>query len=109
MSAPHRDQNWSANRPNVRMTNAGSPEYPYSVGCYFSPEGIVSIMREPATGRPNAYNRKGYLRLETVHDGRVWCRTFHRTISDRGLYRLCRAFLADTRATPMRDAVRGDG
>lgn len=77
------------------MTNAGSAEYPYSVGCYFGPDGMVSIVREPPSGRPQAYNRHGYVRLETVRDGRVWCRSFDRTISDRGLYRLCRTFLAD--------------
>ena len=94
MAIPYRDQNWSANPASIRLRQQGLPDHPHKTGEYLGPDGVVGIMTAPPSGRPKAYNYRGFTWLEAVARGRLYRRSFEAEIGKRGLYKKCREFLA---------------
>ena len=95
MGTPFYQHDWALGKGYVRMSRAGTHPYQYSIGRYAGPDGLVAITREWPSERKGSHSERGFTSLETVFEGRAYRRSFKRFITDRGLARMCRRFIAD--------------
>lgn len=84
---PHFDDGFAIGDGLLRMTQAGSDEYPYSVGEFTEKRGTVTV-----------YRQNDLTRLNFAHGERVHMRTWECCFRDRTIARIARAFISDVLA-----------
>ena len=90
---------WSVARGMLRLfEQRTSRDDIYWLGEFLDPRGIVTIMREAS-----------HTRLDMVHDGYAYSRTWRKFFGDRTVAKLARAFITDVQAaTPKEDNPDGN-
>lgn len=81
---PAFDDSWLARAGSLRIHRHGAAGAYYWTGDFTDPRGLVSV-----------YRQHDHTRLDFIHDGRCYARTWQRYFGDRTISRLARAFVTD--------------
>ncbi len=92
------DDKFSVGKGLLRLTEIRDGHDPWQVGEFLDPRGIVTVYRQ---------TRFPLTRIDFMHNGKVYCRSWDRYCGDRTIRRLAREFISDVQAATPKEMTDG--